>query len=235
METVVIAIFILGVLIIAALSPAPSSRYENKKKSTTTDSFLSMDEYVKQQEKIKIETQKQKDIEYLNSKIKIKIDEQDSEAVKAIFQTVLDLPDDTDEGFEYKKWLFNNGDLRTDKEIEDWNYQHGGFEEDLEKPKWYMLVWIAICLFIPLCFETDGFTSSRYMDGDFIFIGFFLLLLFTSFIPLTIYSCSTTSKLKKARKHGISSRDPKFIDASVKAGIAAVGAVSTVKAATKKK
>lgn len=31
METVVIAIFILGVLIIAALSPAPSSRYENKK------------------------------------------------------------------------------------------------------------------------------------------------------------------------------------------------------------
>lgn len=207
---------------------------KTKKKSTTTDSFLSMDEYVKQQEKIKIEAQKQKDKEYLNSKIKKKIDEQDSEAVKAIFQTVLDLPDDTDEGFEYKKWLFNYGDLRTDKEIEDWNYQHGGFEEDLEKPKWYIGVWILLCFLIPFGFLLSGF-GFEYLRWNEVWILFFLLLVFTSFIPIIIYCCSTTSKLKKARKYGISSRDPKFIDASVKAGIAAVGAVSTFKAATKKK
>ena len=57
--------------------------------------------------------------------------------------------------------------------------------------------------------------------------------MFTAFIPLTIYFCSTTSKLKKARKHGVSPRDPKFVDASVKAGIAAAGAASTLHASSK--
>jgi hypothetical protein len=68
---------------------------------------------------------------------------------------------------------------------------------------------------------------------DEVWFAFFMLLVFTSFIPILIYSCSTTSKLKKARKHGVSPRDPKFIDASVKAGIAAGGAASTFHASSK--
>ena len=108
------------------------------------------------------------------------------------------------------------------------------FEEDLEKPKWYIGVWILLCFLIPFGFLLSGF-GFEYLRWNEVWILFFLLLVFTSFIPIIIYCCSTTSKLKKARKYGISSRDPKFIDASVKAGIAAVGAVSTFKAATKKK
>lgn len=233
MGSFICAVFIIIPIIILAIIPSPSAKYKNvysetektnlETEKTKTQKVITMDEYVKQQENIKIEAQKQKDKEYLNSKIQVEIDKQDSEAVKAIFQTVLDLPDDTDERFEYKKWLFNYGDLRTDKEIEDWNYQHGGFEEDLEKPKWYIWIWIISCFVIGFSLEQDEFG----------FIIAFVIAVFTAFIPFTIYCCSTTSKLKKARKHGVSPRDPKFVDASVKAGIAAAGAASTLHASSK--
>lgn len=219
-------VFIIIPIIICAVMPSPSAKYKDvdlEFEKTKIQKVITMDEYVKQQEKIKIEAQKQKDKEYLNSKIKKKIDEQESEAVKAIFQTVLDLPDDTDEEFEYKEWLFNYGNLRTDQEIVDWKYQHGGFEEDLKKPKWYILVWLIICFGIGFVVEQDEWG---------LIVGF-IIAVFTSFIPFIIYSCSTTSKLKKARKHGVSPRDPKFIDASVKAGIAAGGAASTLHASSK--
>lgn len=235
MGSFICAVLMIIPIIILVIMPSPSAKYKDinlETEKTKTQKVTTMDEYVKQQEKIKIEAQKQKDKEYLNSKIQMKINEQDSEAVKAIFQTVLDLPDDTDEGFEYKKWLFNYGNLRTDKEIEDWNYQHGGFEKDLEKPKWYILVWVLLCFLIPFVWLLSGF-GFEYLCWHEVWISFFLLLVFTSFVPILIYSCSTTSKLKKARKHGVSPRDPKFIDASVKAGIAAVGAASTLHASSK--
>ena len=219
-------VFIIIPIIILAIPPAPSAKYKNvnsEAEKTKTQKVITMDEYVKQQEKIKIEAQKQKDKEYLNSKIQTKIDKQESDAVKAIFQSVLDLPDNTDEEFEYKEWLFNYGNLRTDQEIADWKYQHGGFEEDLKKPKWYIWVWLIICFGI-------GFIGEQDEVG---LIFGFVIAVFTSFIPLLIYSCSTTSKLKKARKHGVSPRDPKFVDASVKAGIAAGGAASTLHASSK--
>lgn len=219
-------VFIIIPIIICAVMPSPSAKYKDvdlESEKTKIQKVITMDEYVKQQEKIKIEAQKQKDKEYLNSKIQKKIDEQESEAVKAIFQTVLDLPDHTDEEFEYKEWLFNYGNLRTDQEIVDWKYQHGGFEEDLKKPKWYILVWLIICFGIGFVVEQDEWG---------LIVGF-IIAVFTSFIPFIIYSCSTTSKLKKARKHGVSPRDPKFIDASVKAGIAAGGAASTLHASSK--
>lgn len=219
-------VFIIIPIIILAIPPAPSAKYKNvnsEAEKTKTQKVITMDEYVKQQEKIKIEAKKQKDKEYLNSKIQTKIDKQESDAVKAIFQSVLDLPDNTDEEFEYKEWLFNYGNLRTDQEIADWKYQHGGFEEDLKKPKWYIWVWLIICFGI-------GFIGEQDEVG---LIFGFVIAVFTSFIPLLIYSCSTTSKLKKARKHGVSPRDPKFVDASVKAGIAAGGAASTLHASSK--
>ena len=97
-------VFIIIPIIICAVMPSPSAKYKDvdlESEKTKIQKVITMDEYVKQQEKIKIEAQKQKDKEYLNSKIQKKIDEQESEAVKAIFQTVLDLPDHTDEEFEY--------------------------------------------------------------------------------------------------------------------------------------
>lgn len=222
---------ILFIASITALAVVTSSSHGESKKETVRYSSA-MDEYVRRQEEMRIEAQKQKEKECLNLKIQKKIDEQKSYYTKTIYQSVLDLPDEKDLDFEYKEWLFNYGNLRTDKEIADWKYQHGGFEKDLEKPKWYILVWVLLCFLIPFVWLLSGY-GFEYLCWHEVWISFFLLLVFTSFIPILIYCCSTTSKLKKARKHGVSPRDPKFVDASVKAGIAAAGAASTLHASSK--
>lgn len=182
-----------------------------------------MDNLVKQREDVNRNLQLKKDRELLNNQITNSITKSSSYEEKNVYKSVLNDFDDTQEAYEHKKWLYNNGDLRTDKEIEDWNYQHGGFEKDLKKPKWYILVWIVVSFLIGFILEQNEFG---------LIIGF-IIAAFTAFIPFTIYSCSTTSKLKKARKHGVSPRDPKFVDASVKAGIAAAGAASTLHASSK--
>lgn len=191
-----------------------------------------MDNLVKQREDANRNLQLKKDRELLNNQITNSITKSSSYEEKNIYKSLLNDFDDTQEAYEHKKWLYNNGDLRTDEEIEDWNYQHGGFEKDLKKPKWYILVWVLLCFLIPFVWLLSGF-GFEYLCWYEVWLGFFLLLVFTAFIPLTIYFCSTTSKLKKARKHGVSPRDPKFIDASVKAGIAAAGAASTLHAFSK--
>lgn len=183
----------------------------------------SMDSLVKQREDANRNLQLKKDRELLNNQITNSITKSSSYEEKNVYKSVLNDFDDTQEAYEHKKWLYNNGDLRTDEEIEDWNYQHGGFEKDLKKPKWYILVWIVVSFLIGFVLEQNEFG---------LLIGF-IIAAFTAFIPFTIYSCSTTSKLKKARKHGVSPRDPKFVDASVKAGIAAAGAASTLHASSK--
>lgn len=223
-----ITLFIVSVIVLAVVTSSPHG--ESKKETVRYSS--AMDKYVRRQEEMRIEAQKQKEKEYLNLKIQKKIDEQKSYYTKTIYQSVLDLPDEKDIDFEYKEWLFNYGNLRTDKEIEDWKYRNGGFEKDLEKPKWYILVWVLLCFLIPFVWLLSGY-GFEYLQWLEVWILFFLLLVFTSFIPITIYCCSTTSKLKKARKHGVSPRDPKFVDASVKAGIAAAGAASTLHASSK--
>jgi hypothetical protein len=182
-----------------------------------------MDNLVKQREEANRNLQLKKNRDLLNNQIINSIAKSSSYEEKNVYKSVLNDFDDTQEAYEHKKWLYNNGNLRTDKEIEDWNYQHGGFEKDLKKPKWYIWIWIISCFAIGFSLEQDEFG----------FIIAFVIAVFTSFIPITIYCCSTTSKLKKARKHGVSPRDPKFIDASVKAGIAAAGAASTLHASSK--
>lgn len=182
-----------------------------------------MDNFVKQREDANRNLQLKKDRELLNNQITNSITKSSSYEEKNVYKSVLNDFDDTQEAYEHKKWLYNNGNLRTDEEIEDWNYQHGGFEKDLKKPKWYILIWLVVSFLIGFILEQNEFG---------LIIGF-IIAAFTAFIPFTIYSCSTTSKLKKARKHGVSPRDPKFVDASVKAGIAAAGAASTLHASSK--
>lgn len=222
-----IAFFITLIVFICLISLCSSSFKEisNALKNDTqsTSSGSSMDQLVHQREMIKELRYKQEKKLSLNNRIREFVEKAKTYQEAGVYQNVLDLPDDTDEEFEYKEWLFNYGNLRTDQEIADWKYQHGGFEEDLKKPKWYILVWVIICFSIGFIVEQDEWG---------LIVGF-VIAVFTSFIPLIIYSCSTGSKLKKARKHGVSPRDPKFIDASVKAGIAAGGAASTLHASSK--
>lgn len=231
-----IAFFITLIVFICLISLCSSSFKEisNALKNDTqsTSSGSSMDQLVHQREMIKELRYKQEKKLSLNNRIREFVEKSKTYQEAGIYQTVLDLPDNTDEEFEYKEWLFNYGNLRTDQEIADWKYQHGGFEEDLKKPKWYILVWVLLCFLIPFGYLASGY-GFEYLMWDEVWFAFFMLLVFTSFIPILIYSCSTTSKLKKARKHGVSPRDPKFIDASVKAGIAAGGAASTFHASSK--
>lgn len=231
-----IAFFITLIVFICLISLCSSSFKEisNALKTDTqsTSSGSSMDQLVQQREMIKQLRYKQEKKLALNTRIREFVEKSETYQEAGVYQNVLDLPDNTDEEFEYKEWLFNYGNLRTDQEIANWKYQHGGFEEDLKKPKWYILVWVLLCFLIPFVYLLSGF-GFEYLMWDEVWFAFFMLLVFTSFIPILIYSCSTTSKLKKARKHGVSPRDPKFIDASVKAGIAAGGAASTLHASSK--
>jgi hypothetical protein len=231
-----IAFFITLIVFIYLISLCSSSFKEisNALKNDTqsTSSGSSMDQLVHQREMIKELRYKQEKKLSLNNRIREFVEKSKTYQEAGVYQNVLDLPDNTDEEFEYKEWLFNYGNLRTDQEIADWKYQHGGFEEDLKKPKWYILVWVLLCFLIPFVWLLSGY-GFEYLMWDEVWFAFFMLLVFTSFIPILIYSCSTTSKLKKARKHGVSPRDPKFIDASVKAGIAAGGAASTFHASSK--
>lgn len=231
-----IAFFITLIVFICLISLCSSSFKEisNALKNDTqsTSSGSSMDQLVHQREMIKELRYKQEKKLSLNNRIREFVEKAKTYQEAGVYQNVLDLPDNTDEEFEYKEWLFNYGNLRTDQEIADWKYQHGGFEEDLKKPKWYILVWVLLCFLIPFGYLASGY-GFEYLMWDEVWFAFFMLLVFTSFIPILIYSCSTTSKLKKARKHGVSPRDPKFIDASVKAGIAAGGAASTFHASSK--
>ena len=191
-------------------------------------------EYLKEEKQKEIEREsikKQKRLEKkkafehkcleLNTAIQNKIDSSDNFVTKKVLSEILKIKVQNKEDYEKKVWLFNDGNLRTNKEISTkWHQENYDAERHITSIIAFMLPFIAIMLLILILSGNPG-------------------LLFFGLIPAGIAgifgaTLGHSANITSAELYGIPSDDPRVLAEKTAKNIAIASGVATTIHAVRK-
>lgn len=152
----------------------------------------------------------ERNIEALNLDIREMINKETDNYIKVAYQSILELPSVTEKDYEYKKWIWNYGDLRTSEEIKRYEkeirdkeyYESEEYRKDMRAGWWLPFVPLLIYGMIVL-----NFLCNQTADGFVIVLFGLPLFLFLSVICCWILP---SYRISIANLHNVPKSDPKY-------------------------
>lgn len=170
----------------------------------------------------------------LNDTIKEKLNSCDDLISRKVLQSILDIPINNRHDYEYKKWLFNNGSLRTNKEVADreLEFSKAKHRESYDTERYIITFIFGLLFFV-------GVFSFVFFTFDFCrrlpVIGIPIALLPALFAALIGSAVGHSINIHNASEYDISPSDPRVQKERIAMGVdiasAAFGTISVGKKA----